>query len=353
MKKHRLMRAPSLLLTIGIAGKLTAQCDFYPTIEQMDLILCPFTTAELSTQEFESYQWYKQGVPIPGATQRTLTVGYQMDAGFRFRVEATVNGCSAMSEEVLVDGWAFPPMVATCGGDSPLSVGSGGVLRYCQDDTGTLTLNHPYAANITWFRNGAPIAGAHSPVLIVSESGSYTAHAAPFQCPGLVFALDAGIAYEFEAPVPPVIVPIGGTLCAQPFSNAYTWFLDGVAIGTGTCNEPSAPGSYTVRLIAPGVCAAASAPYHHLPTATQDPGTSRACRAYLTGDGLLQVDRPADLMATHWRLTDAQGRFLRSGAFPTAGPLQVRLEGLPAGILLFQPMASGRPCASATRLMMR
>lgn len=351
----RPMRLPSLFLALGLAGPLAAQCDFTPTITPVGLILCPFTTAELTTQVYDSYQWYKQGVPIPGATQRTLPVNFQADAGYRFRVEGTLNGCTAISEQVLVDGWAFPTMMVSSGGDAPHTIDNGGTLRYCAGDTATLTLNAPYTASITWFRDGGPLAGENAPTLVVTGNGSYTAWAAPGLCPDVVFSLDVSVTLLFdEAPVP-VIQNIGGVLCASPFSNDYGWYLNGSTepIDIGTCHEPQLPGVYTARRITTEECTAPSAPYLHFITgqSTVDPGEAFA--VHLLPGGVLQVERPAHAVdITHWRITDLQGRTLHAGRFPLTEQLQVPLSDLAYGVFLFQPLREDGGAAMATRFVL-
>ncbi|HRH70602.1 MAG TPA: hypothetical protein PLB89_13950 [Flavobacteriales bacterium] len=349
------MRLPSLFLALALAGTVTAQCDHSPTITPVGLILCPFTTAELTTQQYDSYQWYKQGVPIPGATQQTLAVNFQADAGYRFRVEGTLNGCTAISEQVLVDGWAFPTLMATSGGDAPHTIENGGILRYCLGDTATLTLNAPYTANITWFRDGVAMPVVDDPTLMVTGSGSYTAWAAPGQCPDLVFSLDVSITLLFDDVPVPVIQNIGGVLCASPFSNDYGWYLNGGTepIDIGTCHEPQVPGAYTARRITTEECTAPSAPYLHVITGQASLDADDAFAVHLRPGDLLQVERPAHAVdITHWRITDLQGRTLHTGRFPLTEQLQVPLADLAAGIFLFQPLRDDGGAAMATRFVL-
>ena len=89
------------------ATGLWAQCTFTPTVTPNNIILCPNDSAELTTQEYDSYQWYKGSDPIVGATSQTLMVHQYEDAGYEFKVAATLDDCTESSVPVLVDGWAF------------------------------------------------------------------------------------------------------------------------------------------------------------------------------------------------------------------------------------------------------
>lgn len=348
------MRLLSTLTAFTLATAIAAQCPFTPTIEQTGIILCPFTSAELTTQACDSYQWYKQGVPIPGATQQTLTVSFQTGAGYRFQVEGTLNGCTAISEQVLVDGWAFPTLMVYAGGDPPRAVENGGLMRYCAGDTATLNLNAPYTASITWFRDGVPVPGAHSPTLVITGSGSYTAWAAPGLCPELVFSLDVSVTLVFDVPEPPTILNLGGVLCASPFSNAYSWFLNGLpdAIDVGTCHEPLQPGAYTAQIISGTVCTAPSAPYLHLPTGLSEHRAPGAFTVHVQAGNLLVQRAPDAAHIRNWRMLDLQGRTVREGQFPSDDQLEVPLTGLSSGAFLFQPLAAGDAAAPATRFML-
>src|SRR5215510_8040249 len=86
-----------------------AQCPFDPTVTPNNLILCPNESDTLWTQVYDSYQWYKDGNLIPGATNQYYVVNAFTDGGSYFAVSATASSCTEMSPQVLVDGWAFLP----------------------------------------------------------------------------------------------------------------------------------------------------------------------------------------------------------------------------------------------------
>lgn len=182
------------LLFIGVfffklSVQLFAQCAFDPTVSG-DTLLCPNTTGLLTTQVYDSYQWYKRplfggpSVPVPGAISQTLVVDAGNDAGFYFKVEATLDTCTEFSPEVLVDGWLFLPPYTIIEGD--YTIGGNGELILCQGDTIFLISGSPYVTNVQWYDGGTPIAGANDDTLIVTVAGSYTFSGAPDICPNYV-----------------------------------------------------------------------------------------------------------------------------------------------------------------------
>lgn len=181
-----------IIASIFLFQVVYAQCPFDPTIEG-ELILCPNSSATLSTQNYDAYQWHKReysaptSSPIPGDTLQTISVNNPDDVLYYFSVEATLDGCTEFSPEVLVDGWVFLPVFVISTGD--FTIGDNGESIVCIGDTMFFTLGLPYTANITWYRNGNPIPGETSTVLPVTSSGQYTVTAAPGICPDFIQSL--------------------------------------------------------------------------------------------------------------------------------------------------------------------
>ena len=91
--KNYITKAFAILLLVSSSWSVQAQCNHNPTItnpnlvqfEQPTIMLCgPQETAVLSTQVYDSYQWYRKDyvfapdvpewVAIAGATSQTLTI---------------------------------------------------------------------------------------------------------------------------------------------------------------------------------------------------------------------------------------------------------------------------------------
>ncbi|MBK9537543.1 MAG: hypothetical protein IPO12_02125 [Flavobacteriales bacterium] len=244
------MRTP-LTLTAALVGlNLAAQCTFDPTVLWSGQILCPDESTILTTQAYDSYQWFKDGLVIPGAIAQTIGISAAQDAGSSFHVIATDDGCSEASPAVLVDSWVFLLPAVLHGGDTAQGMGLDGELLFCDGDTLLLTLMQPYDTLIQWTDNGFPIPGADQSTLIVTGTGSYSVSGAPSICPNFAQQLGVTIQAIFQPMVQPDIVPNGNELCAYPAGNSYQWYLNGQPIaGSDTsCIDASTPGLYTLSV---------------------------------------------------------------------------------------------------------
>ncbi|MCW5922777.1 MAG: T9SS type A sorting domain-containing protein [Saprospiraceae bacterium] len=180
--KAALAGAAAFLLWAGA----NAQCPHDPTVTG-NLLLCPESTSILSTQQYDSYQWYKRpfsggsAQPIPNATSQTLEVDAYYDTPSYISVAATLNGCAEQSPEVLVDGLAFLPVTVSSFGD--FSISPEGELIICSGDTVWMEVLLPYTLNIQWYNDWEPIAGANNDTLVVTTPGNYSVSASPTECP--------------------------------------------------------------------------------------------------------------------------------------------------------------------------
>lgn len=183
---------PTLLILFFTAHFAQAQCAFDPTVTG-DTLLCPNTSGILTTQQFNSYQWYKRdwgastATPIAGATQQTLAVS-EADLLASFSVEVTLNGCTETSPEVLLDGRVFAlPLVQHTGNYTFDPVTE--AFKICEGDTMFLTLLLPYDTAITWYKNDLPIPGENATTYAVTTAGAYTVEGAPTICPNYIVPL--------------------------------------------------------------------------------------------------------------------------------------------------------------------
>lgn len=195
-----------VLLIISLLGQCFilsfSQCSFTATLTPNNLILCPNDTAYLSTEVYDSYQWYKDGNLLIGETNQTLMVTSANDAGSQFHVAATLASCTENSDTVLVDGWVFLlPYVITH--TTPVQIGGSGEAYYCAETTVELELGMPYTENITWYENGNPIPGEDSTTIFITQSGNYSASGAPATCPDFIQYLGVTIPIVINQPFEP------------------------------------------------------------------------------------------------------------------------------------------------------
>jgi len=257
MKRKIYTLSSLLLIFISASG----QCPFDPLVTPNNMMLCPNTSDTLWTQVYDSYQWYENGNPIPGATNQYYVVSYIMDAGDYFSVEATDSNCTEMSPQVLVDGWAFLPPFVIQEGDQGWFDGL--YLHLCQGDTLILILGQPYEVNIQWYMGFNPIPFATNDTLLVTASGSYSVEGAPSICPNFIMQLGISIDVIVHQPVVPFITLVNDTLHANPNATSYQWFfyLNPIPGATNQWYYPTQPGSYTVSVADTNQCTSMSSPF--------------------------------------------------------------------------------------------
>lgn len=215
---------------------LFSQCAHDATVTPNNLIMCPDDTAILTTEVYDDYQWFKDGVLIPGATSQTLMVTANNDAGSQFYCATTLALCTENSDTVLVDGWAFLlPFVITH--TPPVQTGGSGEAYYCAGTIVELELGLPYDTNITWYESGNPIPGETDNFLYVTQTGYYTCSGAPSLCPDFLQYLGVTIPIIINPPFEPewLDFPTSGPMfwaddCAN-CSNCYFYYVDTVSYG--------------------------------------------------------------------------------------------------------------------------
>jgi len=326
------MRTTLLSLTALFSHFAVAQCPFDPTIAPTEVILCPNSTELLVTQNYDSWQWYKDGALIPGAIQHTYQVSSN-DAGSQFTVACTLNGCTELSPPVLVDGWVFLLPYVIHEGDAAYYTDEFGA-HYCAGDTVILTLGQPYSENIQWTDGGVDIPGATSPVLIVTQNGDYSVSAAPGLCPDFILGLGVTISASFTPNIYPALIPGDGELCVYPTGSNTLWFLDGAPIGTEDCIATTFPGVYTAFVDYGEPCQTISAPF--LSTGISGPIHGSPLTVVRIADQLTVLLQHAVTPDTEWSVLDVSGRIVSSGRVPAQGTLTVDLSGEVGGVYIFR-----------------
>jgi hypothetical protein len=319
------MKALSSFSAILIATSTWAQCPFTPTIEPGEVVLCPGENVELNTQEYDSYQWYADGVAIDGATTQTLT----MEPYAEVTVEATLDGCTEMSAPVIVDGWVFLLPFVAHAGDEPLFIDFEGTSNQCDGDTVLLIFS--YDENIEWFQNGQIIPGANDDTLIVTTTGNYTASGAPGLCPNFIQPLGLEIPFVFNPVIQPEVVLVDGQLCASPEGEAYQWYRNGEPFGSNTaCIEATTAGSYTVDVTYEVDCSVTSAPY--VSTGLDEAARLGVPQLYpVPAKDAVTVRWPAPRAGEPWELVDAVGRRVREGSQSGSAVEVIDLSGVQQG----------------------
>ena len=233
------------------------------TAQPMGEILCEGDTLNLSVMATGSaplsYQWFRDGAAIPGATMATLSVPSvtTADAG-SYTVEVS-NTCDTVASNAADVTVRTAPMITA----QPQGVTD------CEGATIALSVTASGSEPLTyaWAKDGVPIPGATMATLMIpnamaTDSGSYTVTVTN-DC-GMAMSAAAVVVVE-EAPEI-TAQPSPATLCEGETLNlsvmasgsaplSYQWFLDGAAIPGATMATYSVAGvttadagSYTVQV---------------------------------------------------------------------------------------------------------
>jgi hypothetical protein len=256
----------SALFILLSHNELRAQCSFTPTVNPNNLKLCPSETDTIWTQVYDSYQWYKDGFAITGETRQFLIVEQYQDAGSKFKVQATLNNCTAFSAEVLVDGWVFMlPYVASASNGWISGMGDNEI---CKGDTLFLELGPSvYNTNIQWYKDGIVISGANSSFLDATEAGSYSVTASTGICPNFSSSPGVDIVLKVNEIQKPTIMDRQDSLFALYNGGPvdFQWYVNGIKI-PGASNSFYAPSVYgqiytVTASVNGGYCANESEPF--------------------------------------------------------------------------------------------
>ena len=305
-------------------------CPYNVTLSPDSLVLCPNTAEVFFTQTYDSYQWYKDDVPISGATQINYLVQANANDGSSFHVVVSLNGCTDTSETASVTLLSFPPPSAEAVSGAWLDSGE---WKMCSGDTVVLSLGAPYNNNVQWYLDSVLIAGADNTTLSALNGGTYSVDAAPVGCGGYV--QQAAFALIEIPTLMPIIQQSNDTLFAQPAAIAYVWYLDGVEVdgATGDWLSPISAGTYTV-LPAEGECVALSDP--HVVTLVNTAHRS-APRFYPNPVNTTLFVETAG--ALPYKIHDATARLIRDGI--ANGPIDT--QALTEGVYFLTIAMGGTP----------
>jgi len=316
----------ALLAILAMLFKpVTVLGQLNPTIINGNVILCPGEQVTLETQEYDTYQWYKNGNIIPDAVFQTHVVSYN-DAGYNFSVFVTLGAQSAMSPSILVDGWVFIPLVVSNYGQGFWFAGDGWEL--CEYHQLFFEVMMPYNTNIQWYRNEVPIFGANSSVYRVQQTGVYAVSASPELCPNYVqYSVDLPV---FVHVVPlPVITQIADTLYTSEFPGQWYAGDDPIPGETGQYLIPDTTGWYSFEFTDAHGCKKMSEVYYYVWDPLGMPSENALKKPQIiVKDDWLTIRFAAEM---EYRIFSITGAVLLQGK---TGSSPVRVSGLEKGLYI-------------------
>jgi len=234
----------SLNITAGTCSLLSSdilitEFDANISSNSLDSVLCPGSTLDLLASPGDSFQWFLDGVLLPGETNQTLTIN---NIGM-YTVEIIDGACTDTSGVYAVS-FIIPTISSNTGANS-----------FCSGTS--IDLISSLGDSYQWALDGIDIPNAINQTYAANEGGVYTVTVLIGSC--------SSISSDFAlTEIIPVISSGGGVNALCPGSNldltssaadTYQWAIDGVII-TGATNQiytATVGGSYTVT-VSLGVC---------------------------------------------------------------------------------------------------
>jgi uncharacterized delta-60 repeat protein/gliding motility-associated-like protein len=217
------------------------------TISPASSTICPGGMQTLTATGGTSYQWSRDGIAIPGATDATYTVSV---AG-NYTVLVRNGACSAMASNTAVvtvgaapSGTISPASAAICTGGSQLLTATGGT-------------------SYQWSRNGVPIPSATGATYTATETGTYSVLIINGACNGpasnTVTVTTTAAPSGTVTPATASICTGGSQILTATGGTSYQWSRDGVAItgATGATYTATGGGTYTTMIFT-GSCSGAA-----------------------------------------------------------------------------------------------
>lgn len=206
MKKHYTIRLLSIMAFFLNAVSLNAQCGFDPTITGNRLACSEDDIITLTTQTYDSYQWYRREwywdtpnpnpwIAVDGATSQSYSTNGASDFLYEFKVAATLGGCTEDSPLELIDGYAYglPFMISTFEPDSYEQIDFS-EFNVCAGTSVVMENGYSLYGHHTWFKclpseipplpdDGCIIAGVNGNTYTATTDGYYGFYACTTYCP--------------------------------------------------------------------------------------------------------------------------------------------------------------------------
>lgn len=201
----------------GISVSISPPGPLYP---------CEGQTITLTANRQGSYQWFKNGAAISGATGPV----YQVSSSGIYVASLTNGSGCGLSDAVQVQVNGLPVIITPL---SSLSFCEGDSVKLLSGETGT----------IQWYKDNSLIPGATDSIFVAKTSGSYYVTVKNAKSCGQSSPVNVAVTVG-----KPSIQWDGIRLNTVSGYYSYQWYLNGIAIAGATSNviQPAATGLYKV-----------------------------------------------------------------------------------------------------------
>lgn len=214
------------------------------TISPATVTFCMGSSQVLTVNGGTSYQWFRNGTLIAGATSATYTATTSGTYTANI-INSTCTGAASNSSTVTVTplptGSITPATATICGGSSTTLTANGG-------------------SSYQWYKDNILITGATAATYSANQQGTYSAD---IITSGGCKAKASNVSVVTLTSLPSgSITPSSGVVCANGSltltvsgGSSYQWFKNGVAItgATAATYSVTTPGTYTATIIS-GTC---------------------------------------------------------------------------------------------------
>jgi len=189
-------------------------------------------TLTTSSKGASSFQWYKNGAVISGATD---SIYVATDSGYYKVIGVSSLGCNSLvsdSVQIKVNPTPIKPTIT-----------SKGSTTFCNGKSDTLTASSKGASSFQWYKNGIVISGATDSIYVATDSGYYKViGVSSLSCNSLVS--DSIQINVNPTPIKPTITSKGSTTFCSGKSDTLTasskgassfqWYKNGIVISGAT-----------------------------------------------------------------------------------------------------------------------
>ncbi|TAH21722.1 MAG: T9SS C-terminal target domain-containing protein [Cytophagales bacterium] len=266
------------------------------TEQEFDVPLgTPFTLEIKADGKNNTYQWYKDGKPISGATAAILKIesASREDAG-----SYMVFVSNRKANKLILESQSYIVRTNCVSAITDLSITVIGSVIYCDNEQITTILEAPKMADIVsyqWFLDKVRI-NNNSSRLNARDIGSYSVNLVTKEN-----CVNTSNTVQIKRFAPPQvsIKADKDVLSADSRSNAvsYEWFLDGISIPKEATAQLTVTksGKYALRITDANGCKGVSPIYNHILVSTEDETFSANLRVYPNPtNNLLNVESKTD-----------------------------------------------------------
>ncbi len=204
------------------------------------ITICDNDSTTLTSDPADTYQWYRDGIAIPGATDQTYNAKIAGD----YTIKITQSGCSdSLTTAVTLNVNPAPTA----------NILPAGPINICDGDSVELTADP--TSFYQWYRNGSTIVGATDQSYFAETAGSYTVKVTDaIGCfDSLIIPVVATVTTPTAnvTPVGPVSACAGDSIeLVADAENSYQWYRNGSTIAGATDSNyfVKLDGNYTIKI---------------------------------------------------------------------------------------------------------